>query len=216
MMSSIDGRITLDGWPDSQGVNDAYEAVHRDLRGDAWLVGSTTMAEFSTGEARPITADQIYPRQNWKAAAAGMGPYAVYLDRSGRVHLNRERVNGDALIAVLTTTVSDDHLAELRRDGISYIFAGESDLDLESALHLLRTDFGVETLLLEGGGTVNGAFLGADLIDDISLLLLPLADGKPQAPTTFDNNPLGARALDLVSVTQLDGGLLHLRYSVKR
>ncbi|EUB99225.1 bifunctional deaminase-reductase domain protein [Rhizobium sp. CF080] len=214
MMSSIDGRIATAGWPISVDAGEAYEMLHRDLRSDAWLVGRTTMAAFADGEARPVVTDQSYPRQTWKAAGAGMAPYAIYLDRSGHLHLNRERVNGDALIAVLTTAVSDHYLAELRRDGISYIFAGEADLDLSRALHILRTEFGIETLLLEGGGAINGAFLGGDLIDEVSLLILPIADGKPDVPTTFDDNLEGARPLDFISAENLDGGILHLRYRV--
>lgn len=214
MMSSIDGRISSKGWPASVQGGETYETLHRDLRGDAWLVGPVTMAEFALGEPRRMPAQQSHPRQTWKGPAAGMGPYAVYVDRSGHVHLNRDRVNGDALIAVLTATVSDDHLDELRQNGISYIFAGQTELDLERALHVLRTEFGVETLLLEGGGTINGAFLSADLIDEISLLLLPIADGKPASPTLFDGSLAGARPLNLVSATPLDGGTLHLRYSL--
>lgn len=214
MMSSIDGRINKVGWPLSADCEDAYEALHRDLRSDAWLVGSVTMAEFAVGEVRRMSADRIYPRRTWKAAAAGMAPYAVYLDGSGCLHLNRERVNGDALIAVLTTDVSDDCIAELRRDGISYIFAGDAEIDLDRALHILRAEFGIETILLEGGGVINGTFLGRDLIDEVSLLILPVADGKPGMPTTFDQNVVGARPLDLISVTTLKGGLLHLRYQV--
>ncbi|WP_370689877.1 dihydrofolate reductase family protein [Neorhizobium galegae] len=214
MMSSIDGRINTVGWPVSADCHNAYEMLHRDLRSDAWLVGRVTMAEFALGEMRPMLADRIYPRQTWKAAAAGMAPYAVYLDRSGCLHLNRERVNGDALIAVLTTNVSDDYIAELHRDGISYIFAGDAELDLHRALHILRTEFGIETILLEGGGAINGAFLRRDLIDEVSLLILPIADGKPGVPTTFDHNIAGARPLELISVTTLKGGLLHVRYQV--
>jgi riboflavin biosynthesis pyrimidine reductase len=44
-------------------------------------------------------------------------------------------------------------------DGISYIFAGEQELDLGLALEILGRELGLERLLLEGGGS-NGAFLG--------------------------------------------------------
>jgi len=100
------------------------------------------------------------------------------LDQSVRLHLNRDCVNGDPVVVILASVVSDDHLAELRRDGISYMFAGASRLDLAQATYTLRAKFGTATPLLEGGGTTNGAFLGADLVDEISLLLLPLADGS--------------------------------------
>lgn len=214
MMSSIDGRIVTTGWPKHLRVADIYERVHADLFGDAWIVGRATMAEFAEGKPRPATADQVYPRETWKAPNAGKGPYGIALDRHGKLHLNRSDANGDPLIMILTTNVSDDHLAELRRDGVSYVFAGDSDIELELALVRLRSDFGIERLLLEGGGGINGAFLASGLIDEISLLLMPLADGAEGKPTLFDRIGGSVRALKLKSVTTLEQDVVHLRYQV--
>jgi hypothetical protein len=46
------------------------------------------------------------------------------------VRLGREKIGGDPIVAVLPEQVCDAHLAGLRRDGVSYIFTGERDLDL--------------------------------------------------------------------------------------
>jgi 2,5-diamino-6-(ribosylamino)-4(3H)-pyrimidinone 5'-phosphate reductase len=46
--------------------------------------------------------------------------------------------------------------------------------------------FGVKTLMLEGGGKINGAMLHAGLIDELSLLIAPLADGRVGMPSLFD------------------------------
>ena len=43
---------------------------------------------------------------------------------------------------------------------MSYIFAGERELDLGSALEILNRELGIERLLLEGGGGSNGPFYG--------------------------------------------------------
>jgi riboflavin biosynthesis pyrimidine reductase len=142
------------------------------------------------------------------------GPYAIAFDRRGKLHLNKGDVNGDRLIIVLTTKVSDDHLAELRRDGISYIFAGTDDVDLAQVLATLKKEFAIERLLLEGGGGINGAFLAAQLIDEISLLLMPVADGVEGTPTLFDRIAGSARTLTLRSVATLEHDILHLRYLV--
>jgi hypothetical protein len=45
----------------------------------------------------------------------------------------------------------------LRQDGVSYIFAGEQELDLALALEILNRELGLEPLLLEGGGGSKGA-----------------------------------------------------------
>jgi riboflavin biosynthesis pyrimidine reductase len=105
-------------------------------------------------------------------------------------------------------------LAELRRDGISYIFAGRTEIDLALALEILADEFAIKRLLLEGGGGINGSFLSAGLIDEISLLVAPIADGNAGLPTTFDRAPGAPRSLRLKSVERLERDLLHLGYEV--
>lgn len=169
------------------------------------------MAEFSEGEPKPVASGAVFPRETWKAPGAEQGPYGVALDRKGRLHLNIGNANGDAIVVVLTSSVTDAHLAELRRDGISYLFAGANDLNLPLALEKLAGEFGIRRLLVEGGGGMNGAFLDAGLIDEISLLVLPLADGERGAPTLFDRPQGAVSTLKLQSVARLDHDVVHLR-----
>ena len=73
---------------------------------------------------------------------------------------------------------------------------------------------------LDGGGGNNGSFLAAGLIDELSLVLMPVADGSVGTPTVFDV-PEGAlprvvTKLELQSVKRLEGGALWLRYRVAR
>jgi 2,5-diamino-6-(ribosylamino)-4(3H)-pyrimidinone 5'-phosphate reductase len=74
----------------------------------------------------------------------------------------------------------------LRDNSVSYIVAGESAVDLVKAVNLLGESFGIRRLLLEGGGHINGAFLQADLVDEVSLLLVPGIDGRHEIAAVFD------------------------------
>jgi riboflavin biosynthesis pyrimidine reductase len=214
MGSSVDGRIVPSGWPGdlASTLGETYEQIHRELKGDAWLVGRISMGEFGQGPAKPIRAVRSYARETWIAPGVQPGPYAVAIDRMGKLQLNISHANGDPIVLVLTETVSDDYLEGLRRDGISYLFAGVSDIDLSAALERLYAQFGVKRLLLEGGGAINGSFLDAGLVDEIRLLLMPVADGHSAVPTTFDNVVGTARKLTLSSIERLKGDLLHIRY----
>src|SRR6516165_9407257 len=58
----------------------------------------------------------------------------VVLDAQGKIAWGRGDIDGDPIVVVLSEQVSDSHLAGLRRDGVSYIFAGEHELDLALAL----------------------------------------------------------------------------------
>ena len=77
---------------------------------------------------------------------------AVTVDPHGKVHYGADNIEGDHVIAILGERVTDEYLAELREDGVSYLFAGKDGHDMPAALEILTKTFGIKTLLLEGGG----------------------------------------------------------------
>jgi 2,5-diamino-6-(ribosylamino)-4(3H)-pyrimidinone 5'-phosphate reductase len=86
-------------------------------------------------------------------------------------------------------------------------------------LSQLAEHFGIRTLLLEGGGHINGAFLEADLVDEVSLLLVPGIDGRHEIPAVFDGVSPSRRAavpLRLKSVERRAMDTLWIRYDVVR
>jgi riboflavin biosynthesis pyrimidine reductase len=87
------------------------------------------------------------------------------------------------------------------------------------AVNQLGENFGIRTLLLEGGGHINGAFLEADLVDEVSLLVVPGIDGRHDIPAVFDGvSPSRKTAvpLRLKSVEQRGHDALWIRYEVIR
>ena len=126
-------------------------------------------------------------------------------------------VEGDHVVAVLTHRVSDEYLSVLRERGVSYLLAGNDDVELPLALEKIGARLGVRTLMLEGGGGINGSFLRDGLIDEVSLLVAPVADGRIGTPALFDVSAERAapRRLALEGVEQRVGGVLWLRYRVE-
>jgi riboflavin biosynthesis pyrimidine reductase len=225
MVSSVDGRTLNSRWrPDGKLASTLFERLHDELAGDAWLIGRVTGQEFAKGKPYPAVTDQIFPRENWFArrdAKADVKAYGVALDFHGKISWGRSDIGGDPIVAVLSSTVSDAHLAGLRGEGVSYIFAGETELDLGLVLEILNRELGVKRLLLEGGGGANGAFLRAGLVDEISLVVCPAVDGARGAPSVFDSaEPLTGPtapvdAMTLESSNVLDGGAVWLRYRLR-
>src|SRR5688500_11658239 len=111
---------------------------------------------------------------------------AIAIDPSGRVHYGKDNNGGDHTVAVLGEQVSDAYLAELREDGVSYTFAGPKGDDLSGAMEQLASLFGAKTLLLEGGGRINGAFFKHKLIDEFSTLIRPAMDGLAGRQSILD------------------------------
>ena len=79
---------------------------------------------------------------------------------------------------------------------------------------------GIRRLMLEGGGTFNGAVLHAGLVDEISQVVVPVVDGGRGVTTIFDipGDPprKAAAALRLKSYRKLPGGVSWFRYRVAR
>ena len=220
MNSSVDGRILGSRWrPAGNRMAGLFERLHDELGGGSWLIGRVTGSEYAKAEAYPDHTDQIFPREAWfvrRDAAA----YGTALDARGKIAWGRSEIGGDPIVAVLTERVSDAHLAGLRGDGVSYIFAGERELDLGLALEILNRELGIERLLLEGGGGSNGAFLRAGLIDEISVAICPAIDGAKGAPSIFDSSDADAGAAPIISMILmssevLDGGAVWLRYRLQ-
>jgi riboflavin biosynthesis pyrimidine reductase len=221
MVASIDGRILSSRWrPKTAGSGNLFERLHEELAGDAWLIGRVTGSEFAKARSYPAASDRTYPREAW-FARRDASVYGIVLDAAGKIAWGRADIGGDPIVAVLSERVSDAHLAGLRGEGVSYIFAGKRDLDLRLALEILNRELGIERLLVEGGGGANGAFLRAGLIDEISLAIVPAVDGAKGAPSVFDSSadeagkPAPVRVMTLASSEVLEGGAIWLRYRLE-
>jgi len=153
------------------------------------------------------------PRRDFIAEAKAPS-FAIAIDPSGKLTWRSNAIDDAHVITVLTERVSDDYLAFLESRGVSYVFGGKVSIDLRRVLAKLRTAFGIRRLLLEGGGRINGSFLAAGLIDELSILISPVADGGIGTPTLFDaiaGKGL-ARKLRLISMSRIKGDLVWLRY----
>src|SRR3981189_828289 len=185
-----------------------------------YWVGRVTGQEFAKGKPYPASTKGSFPREPW-CARRDAKAYGGVVDAHGKVGWGRSDIGGDPIVVVLSEAVSDAHLAGLRGEGVSYIFAGKSALDLALALAILNRELGVKRLLLEGGGGANGAFLRAGLVDELHLILCPAVDGAKGAPSVFDSTETDANqrgpvtAMMLESSQTMEGGAMLLRYRIQ-
>jgi 2,5-diamino-6-(ribosylamino)-4(3H)-pyrimidinone 5'-phosphate reductase len=220
MVTSIDGRIVVDGWPDaiSATLRRHYEEVHASYAADGWLCGRVTMEPFAkrTRSEAEIADEYGGPARDDFVAPGEHGSFAFALDPAGRLAWESNDIGGDHVVAVLSERVSDEYLAFLRRRGVSYLLAGAREVDLPLALEKIGDCFGVKTLLLEGGGRINGSMLRAGLVDEVSVLVAPVVDGRIATPALFDvDAPASSpRRLALTHVERRADDVLWLRYRV--
>jgi 2,5-diamino-6-(ribosylamino)-4(3H)-pyrimidinone 5'-phosphate reductase len=217
MLPSIDGRIVIRGW-DLQNASQEYERTAATFCAEAWIIGRISMEPYA-GKAR-VPARKNGGRIAGKdfVAPHDAASYAIAIDPSGKLRWRASDIDGEHVITVLTESVSDDYLAFLQAKGVSYLFGGKSRIDLAKVLQTLHARFGIRKLLLEGGGKINGSFLAANLIDELSILVAPIADGSIGTPSLFDvaARRAPARKLKLLAIEKRAGGIVWLRYEVRR
>lgn len=214
MAPSVDGKIVTEGWGVRRVLTAEYERTAETFGANAWIIGRISMAPYAGKATVPRRATRRrVPRRDF-IANPNAESYAVAIDPSGKLTWRSSSIDGAHVITVLTGRVSDDYLAFLQAKGVSYLFGGRTAIDLATVLAKLRAAFGIRTLLLEGGGRINGTFLSAGLIDELSLLIAPVADGSIGTPTLFDakEGKGPQRTLRLTAVERLKGGIVWLRY----
>ncbi|NOK05975.1 MULTISPECIES: RibD family protein [Myxococcus] len=218
MVPSIDGRIVTKGWKLSSRALSEYERTAETFDADAWMIGRISMEPYAGKAKVPARkAGQPIPRTDF-IARHDAESYAIALDPSGKLTWKSSSIDDEHVITILTEQVSDDYLAFLQSKGVSYLFGGKTELNLTRVLEKLRKDFGIKRLLLEGGGKINGSFLAEDLIDELSVLVAPIADGSIGTPSLFDasegRGPV--RHLKLVSCEPRKSDMLWLKYKVRK
>ena len=229
MMISLDGKIMGDymNTQAAEDMNNEYDRIHDEFRADAWMCGRITMDDNFTFYREPeldMDAPEV-PRTDYIARPDAQS-YVVAVDPSGRLGWTSNAITGYAkrppahIIEAVTERVSNAYLAYLRKLGISYVIAGREQIDCALLAEKLQFLFAIRILLLEGGGILNGAFLNAGLVDEMSLVLTAAADGSAATPALFDvpaglpAKPATLFSLDRVQRLGEDG--LWLRYKTKK
>jgi riboflavin biosynthesis pyrimidine reductase len=224
MMSTVDGKILTATWGDPQLVKTfggVFETYHETFDSEAWLCGRVTMEKDFTGGIQPEPEKPQYPiAREAYIGDSNATSFAIAIDAHGKLGWESNKTGGDHIIEVLTSQVDDDYLNYLQKKGISYIFAGDSEIDCKSALEQLANLFPIKTIMLEGGGHVNGSFLNAGLIDELSLLILPIADGTAKTPTVFEVSDYlkkqPASLLTLKEVKRVEQDVIWLKYHFEK
>ena len=166
---------------------------------------------------RRLIVDLI-DKEEWSSLSADVKGDAY----EGLLQKNAEDVKGGAgqyftprpLIAAMVDVIAP----HLQAAGVSYLFCGKEKINLHVALQKLGNAFRLRKLMLQGGGKFNGAMLKAGLVDEISHVTVPVADGGAGVSSIFDipgkASTKAAATLRLLSHKKLLGGVIWARYRV--
>ena len=204
-------------------VSEEYARIRSEYQADAWLYGTVTTKEFTGGRKPELDPSAEVPDGDF--VADNHAPlYYVSVDTQGEIGwesgIFHKAGRPDAhVIEILTEQTPAAYRAYLRGCGVSYILAGSEMLDSKLASEKLYQLFGINTLLICGGGTINWTFLQQGAVDELSLLIAPAADGNPDSVTVFEKStmlpPSDPAVFQLKNVERLKGDGIRLVYAVK-
>jgi riboflavin biosynthesis pyrimidine reductase len=228
-VASIDGRIGVSrstpSWLDARWkpLDDRFQPVDvLSLHGARVLLnGSNSFtARDAPGvfgdnpEAEVPAGDYLPPKLGTDA-----GRWMVVIDSRARSRWTIFEVGGTKLAVLLSRTTPAAYRRFLRDHEVPYLEVGDRRVDLRRALDRLGEVFGVECVVSDAGGVLNGALLRAGLVDEIDVQFVPAVVGHPEAPAIFEGYDLGAAGtvcdLQLISTEGRADGSIFVRYAVR-
>lgn len=216
MMSSVDGRIDCAMTAEIEKTDVYYQALDR-LRFDAVLEGRVSRQmhyalpePFKVNDATPIGEEKYF-------VAHFADHYDIAVDTHGTL-MWPEDASGNNLMVITDEQCPQEYHKYLTENGISWIACGKKGINLPRAVEILGDKFGVKRLGIVGGGHINGAFLQAGLLDEVSLMIGGGIDGRAGMAAVFDGIKHADYPPTLLTLNNVErmGNTVWLKYCVNK
>ncbi|PRY30959.1 pyrimidine reductase family protein [Umezawaea tangerina] len=208
-VSSVDGAVSVDGKSGALGnaADKKVFALGRDLA-DVVLVGAgTAEAEGYRG----IRAGEVRAERRARLGLAPVPPIAVVTARASVPPTSPLLTDTSVPPIVLTTSSAQaERRNALVEAGADVVVVGEDEVDLVAALRELERR-GLRRVDCEGGPTLFGALIAADLVDELCVTVAPALVGGDAGRIAHGATPEVPRGMELTSVLHSESALL-LRY----
>lgn len=172
-------------------------------------------ADFAGCAGARVPAGDFLPA----ALRTHLGRWMVVIDSRARIRWTASEMDGTRLAVLMSRTTPAAYRMFLREHDVPYLEVGEERVDLGRALHRLGEAFGVDCVVSDAGGVLNGVLLRSGLVDEIDIQFLPVVVGLAGAPAVFEGYELGAlgniRNLELISAETRPDASVFVRYAVR-
>jgi 2,5-diamino-6-(ribosylamino)-4(3H)-pyrimidinone 5'-phosphate reductase len=174
---SIDGKISTRTNDSKLSSQEDSIRLHK-LRSkvDAILIGKNTL----------LQDDPLLTVRHTK----GKNPTRIILDSKGTISKNSKIIktsNKIPTIIAVSKKISKMNLAKLKKLPVEIIISGEHSVNLKLLMKKLATKK-IETILVEGGGTVNWEFIKNNIFDELIITLSPYLIGGNDATSLVEGN----------------------------
>ena len=210
--------ISLDGsFTDFEVNMGLHYQIANNFKADANLIGSNTITagiEIYGGEI-PLESEADFTKPDRSVTL----PYWVIVDTKGitkgLLHTCRSFEFCKDVIVLISQQTNEDYMNYLKERDYDYLVCGTEHIDYGKALSALSTKYGIKTILIDSGPTLNRVLLSKGLIDEISLLVSPILVGcKSDKLLANINNGSKNINLKLLACENIEKELVLLRYDV--
>ncbi|HAH70694.1 MAG TPA: 5-amino-6-(5-phosphoribosylamino)uracil reductase [Succinivibrionaceae bacterium] len=214
MMSSVDGRIDCQMTAAIEPSEVYYQALD-ELHLDAVLEGRVSRQmhyalpePFKTDDPAPVNCEKYF-------AAHASDHFEIAVDTHGTLRWPHD-ASDDNLLVITDEQCPKKYHDYLTANGISWIACGRKGINFKRSVEILAENFGIKRLGIVGGGHINGAFLQAGLIDEVSIMIGGGIDGRAGMTAVFDGitqKDYPPTKLQLNDVRRM-GNTVWLKYSI--
>ena len=157
-----------------------------------------------------------------RAFAKGRNPVKIVLDPQLRTPLNAKLLDSPAqTIIIASENYDNERYTALTNLGVDILIVPSQGgvIPLDVVMKKLGQK-GIDSVLIEGGGTLNGHAFEAGVVDKVIVFIAPKLAGGKNAPTFFEASGVEKMAqaleLTLVGSKEVGDGDVMLEYSVKK
>jgi riboflavin-specific deaminase-like protein len=210
MVATADGKAAVEGRTHAIS-SETDRAIFHNLRtqADAIMVGAGTVRTERYGPI--VKSDELRAKREREGVLPD--PLAVIV--SGRLHIPADvplLQDPDSRVVILTQ--SEDELSG-HRAHVEYLRSEGGPFDPRPLMARLRGEYGVRSVLCEGGPTLNASLLPYGLVDELFLTVAPSLAGGADALTIVAGAPLPELTeLELIWALE-ERSELYLRYRVR-
>jgi 2,5-diamino-6-(ribosylamino)-4(3H)-pyrimidinone 5'-phosphate reductase len=210
---SLDGRINF-----FNTDTKLYYEIASKWNVDAVLMGSTTLLKRFNPES-----EELNYLPNFKVDEIDSFPLLVVPDSEGQILIWNKVLETPFIKDILvlcSRSTPQEYMNFLDELNIKYMVIGYDKVNLGTALEELNTQFGVKSLRVDSGGTLNGVLLQDDLVDEVCVLLNPVMVGEISTNSIYTTPDLktSKEAIDLklIKMEKLKNEIIFLQYRVMK
>jgi len=219
MLMSVDGKIST-GSVDDRDVDKDFPkifGIKEGLKQYYDIEQTTDLFSMNTGRVMAKVGANIK-----KENVAKIPVSFIILDN--KPHLNNIGVEYFLKLSktlYLVTNNKNHPIFNYKDNGNLCIIYYEGEIDFVNLFEQLKNKYGIQSMTIQTGGTVNSILLRNKLIDRLSIVIAPALVGGKETSTLIDGESLKTiedlekiKALKLIDIKELNDSYINLKYEI--